>query len=410
MPYSLLQSLPVRPFKAGEIIFQEGDVGDFAYIVEAGEVEIWTTVQGQRLVLNVLSKGSLFGELALVDQKPRSASATAQTDCLLMVVTNEQVKQRIQEADPILRLLLLVVLRYFRSETTHFRGAKPESSPNLYPSAEGEPSLSARIGEAVDLIRMEAELREALHQQQFSLAYQPIINLRTYRLAGFEALIRWQSPRRGLIRPDIFIPLAEATSLIIPLGQWVIQQGLTDLKQLQTQSPHPLFMSFNIASRQIEGGDFVPCLLETSKTLGIPPQQIKLEILERALFNREMAMHWVQACRQEGFLLALDDFGTGYSSLQYLNEYKLDTVKIDKSFVQGLEHHSNSRSICQAVIHLAAALGMTVVAEGVETPAQASLLAEMDCAYGQGYLFAKPLSLDQALAWQSPCPEVPGNR
>ncbi len=405
MQYQPFQSLPTRRFKSGDLIFTEGDEGDFAYILEDGKVEIWTMIQGERLVLNVIERGTLFGELALVDRQPRSASASALNDCTLAVVTKEQVNQRVQEADPILRMLLLVVMRYFRSETSHFRGGKPESSKEaeatetLYPEVTLQNDLSNRITDAVDLIRMEAELREALTQQQFHLVYQPIINLAAHRIDGFEALIRWQSPTRGFVRPDAFIALAEATSLIIPIGQWVLKQGLEDLRLLEKNSPFPLCMSFNIASRQIDVPDFIPWLLNAAQDAGVKPSQIKLEILERTLFDRERALAWVQACRAEGIKLALDDFGTGYSSLQYLNEYNLDNVKIDKSFVQGLENNLNSQSICRAVVNLSSALSMTVVAEGVETEAQLNNLREIGCTYGQGYFFAKPLPLERAITW-----------
>jgi len=394
MKYKLLyEGLRKRKLQAGELVFSEGDPGDYAYIIEEGAIEIWTEIDGQRLVLNVLSAGSMFGELALVDGRTRSASATAKSDALLTLMTQDQVNQRIQSADPILRMLLLVVLRYFRSETAKLR-SRPEDRITFY--SDPRANLEGRIEEAVEMIRMESELRTAIDEEQFTLFYQPVIHLETGDIVGFEALIRWQSPTRGLVRPDLFIPLAESTSLIVPIGQWVIAEGVRALQAISSKSGKQMFVSLNIASRQIEDPDFFDFLLE--ETRPVQPHQIKLEILERSLFDSDAAIAWVRRCRSLGFPLVLDDFGTGYSSLQYLNEYRFDTLKIDKSFVWGLDDKANSRSICQAIVDLSQALGMTVIAEGVEKSSHVDALREIGCTFGQGYFFAKPMPLEHAIA------------
>ncbi|WLT39007.1 EAL domain-containing protein [Synechocystis sp. B12] len=389
--------LTARRYRAGDPIFSEGDQGNFAYIIEEGQVEIWTELHGDRRVLNVLQPGSLFGELALVDAKPRSASASALTDCILSLVTPDQVNQRIDTADPILRLLLLVVIGHFRSESNNFRGT---TEPALVLDAaltKTKLSLKERITDAVDMIRLEGEMKEAIAKEQFHLVYQPIVFMDDLRIEGFEALIRWQSPKRGFVRPDRFIEVAEATDLIIPIGQWVIEQGLKDLKTFQTKFNPNLLMSFNIVGRQTNSEDFVPWLLEKVDHYGLTPDKVKLEIIERTLFSGESSAPWIENCRSQGFALVLDDFGTGYSSLQYLNEYKIDRVKIDKSFVDGLGTNQNSESICSAILQLSHALGMTVVAEGIETQAQLEILQSLGCDYGQGYLFSRPLRFDQVM-------------
>lgn len=393
MKYKLLyEGLRKRKLQAGEHIFSEGDPGDYAYIIEEGAIEIWTVIDGKRLVLNVLEAGSMFGELALVDGRTRSASATAKSDGLLTLMTQEQVNQRIQSADPILRMLLLVVIRYFRSETEKLRHSGEQ--PQFY--SDPRTDLQGRIKEAVEMIRMESELRTAIDEEQFILFYQPVIHLETGQIVGFEALIRWQNPTRGLVRPDLFIPLAESTSLIVPIGQWVIAEGVRALREMESVTGKQMFVSLNIASRQIEDPDFFEFLLE--ETSQVKPSQIKLEILERSLFDSDAAIAWVRRCRSLGFPLVLDDFGTGYSSLQYLNEYRFDTLKIDKSFVWGLDDKANSRSICQAIVDLSQALGMTVVAEGIEKSSHVDALREIGCTFGQGYFFAKPMPLENAIA------------
>jgi EAL domain-containing protein (putative c-di-GMP-specific phosphodiesterase class I) len=292
-------------------------------------------------------------------------------------------------------------MRYFRSETSWRTTGRPpeleihQSQPAI--------DLNRKIGEAVELIRMESELRVAIAENQFRLHYQPIIELATDQMVGFEALIRWQSPTRGFVRPDLFIALAESTSLILPIGEWVIEESGQALKMMEALCDRPLFMSINIASRQIEEPTFTKVLIEKIRLLDIDHHQIKLEILERSLFDSDLAKQWTQEVRQQGFLLSLDDFGTGFSSLQYLNNYHLDSIKIDKSFVDGLENKANqsnqsrSVSLCAAMINLAKALGMTVIAEGIESAEQAAALKAMGCDLGQGYYYARPMPLEDAL-------------
>lgn len=217
------------------------------------------------------------------------------------------------------------------------------------------------------------------------------MQLATGQVSGFEALIRWQSPTRDFVRPDRFMPLAEVTSLILPLGEWVIAEGCRVLQDLQRCVSYPLFISFNIANQQIQDPNFIPFLQKVVDQYQLQPKQIKLEILERSLIDSNEAIAWIEACQADGFAIALDDFGTGYSSLEYLKLYQFDTLKIDKTFVQDLSANTRSQGLCQVIIQLAHTLNMTVVAEGVESAAQQQWLTQMNCDYGQGYLFSKAL-------------------
>lgn len=385
MTHFLAQSLQRIHLIAGATLFQEGERGDFAYILEEGEIDIVATVHGKDQTLNRLEPGGLFGELALIDGRPRSATAIAHTDCLLTVITPEQVERRLLSADPVLQMLLLSVTRYFRSEATRRMTPEPETVDFVAETVE------ARLLDAVDLIRLECELRSAIEQQQFQLHFQPIVQLTTGQVSGFEALIRWQSPTRGFVRPDRFMPLAEVTSLILPLGEWVIAEGCRVLQDLQRCVSYPLFISFNIASRQIQDPNLIPFLRNVVRQYQLQPKQIKLEILERSLVDSDEAIAWIEACQADGFAIALDDFGTGYSSLEYLKLYQFDTLKIDKTFVRDLSDNTRSQGLCQVIIQLAHTLNMTVVAEGVESEAQWQWLNQMNCNYGQGYLFSKAL-------------------
>lgn len=382
-----------RRLKPGEWVFKEGDPGDYAYIIDQGSIEIFTTLEDQRYVLSVLEPGAIFGELALVDGRTRSASAVACTDTL---VTREQVEERIESADPILRMLLFVVLSYLRIESTRFRG---RSRPEFIKQLGGSPEIDLlpRISQAVDLIRMESELQQAIEAGELKLVYQPILRLSDQAVVGFEALTRWYSPSRGLVPPSIFMPLAECTSLIVPVGEWVVDNAFQAVQQMEQLTGSQPFISINIANRQLEEPGLTAYLVEQAAHYGIARDRIKLEILERTLMDSDLAPRWMQECRQLGFKLSLDDFGTGYSSLGYLNRYQFDTLKLDRSFVQELEDNANSRSICQAIIDLSHALGMTVVAEGIEEAKQGQLLADMGCSYGQGYFYAKPMPLGNAI-------------
>lgn len=396
MNHLYYERLRQRRLKPGEWVFKEGDPGDYAYIIDQGSVEIFTTLEDQRYVLSVLEPGAIFGELALVDGRNRSASAVACTDTLLTLVTREQVEERIESADPILRMLLFVVLGYLRIESTRFRGrSKPDFIQQL--GSTPETDLLPRISQAVDLIRMESELQHAIEDGELKLLYQPILRLADQKVVGFEALTRWYSPSRGLVPPNIFMPLAECTSLIVPVGEWVVENAFRAMEQVEKLTGDQPFISINIANRQIEEPSLTDYLVEQAERYHIARDRIKLEILERTLMDSELAPRWMEKCRDLGFRLTLDDFGTGYSSLGYLNRYQFDTLKLDRSFVQELEANANSRSICKAIIDLSHALGMTVVAEGIEMETQGQLLADMGCSYGQGYLYAKPMSLGNAI-------------
>jgi EAL domain-containing protein (putative c-di-GMP-specific phosphodiesterase class I) len=397
--YKYHDRLQRRSVKAGDYIFREGEPGDFAYIVEEGKVEISTEIDGQQFILTVLEPGTMFGELALVDGRARSAAAIARTNTLLTLVAKRQVEERIQAADPILRMLLLVVLRYLRIEASRFR-PKSHSSPSEDLVFDPQADLLPRIAEAVDLIRMESELQQAIADHQLQLLYQPVVALSTGHIVGFEALIRWHSPTRGFVRPSNFIPLAESTSLIVPIGAWVIETACRDLQQINDllrPRGEQVFMSLNVANRQIEDPNFLKILMATIEQFQVQPQQIKLEILERSLVDSIHATQWINDCRSLGFPLALDDFGTGYSSLEYLDQYQFDSLKIDKSFIQNLMKSKNTRSICKAIIDLSHALGMTVIAEGIEAKSQMEILSKMNCEFGQGYYFAKPVPLKSIL-------------
>ncbi len=245
------------------------------------------------------------------------------------------------------------------------------------------------------LLQRETDLRKAIHRDEFVNHYQPIVSLETRSLVGFESLIRWNHPQLGLIYPDSFISIAEDTGLIIPITRLLLQEACGDLKswQDQIQDLQKLTMNINISSRHF----LLPSLLDDIKDIlsgtGLPPDHLKLEITETALMEDvEETVRHVSRMRDFGLQIVIDDFGTGYSSLSYLQRLPIDTLKVDRSFVSRIQNTPDgNRNIVEAIISLAHRLDMTVVAEGVETLEQHAILLNMNCQFGQGYLFSKPI-------------------
>ena len=252
-----------------------------------------------------------------------------------------------------------------------------------------EPAMSTATLERVEL---EDDLRRAIAGGELRLHYQPLVDLVSDRIVGLEALVRWQHPTRGLVPPLSFIPLAEETGLIIPLGQWVLETACRQARAWHDQMPDSeLVMSVNLSARQFTQPDLVNQIAAILEETGLPPHLLELEITETVLMDQsESGTRALRALRLLGVHLVLDDFGTGYSSLAYLKHLPLDTIKIDRSFVNGLDNDDANLPIVEAVIALAHGLGIEVVAEGIETVEQLDRLRSLVCDRGQGYFYARP--------------------
>jgi diguanylate cyclase (GGDEF)-like protein len=254
----------------------------------------------------------------------------------------------------------------------------------------------------LEILEIETDLRLALKRQEFYLCYQPIICLKTNKIIGFETLVRWHHLQKGFISPAKFIPLAEQTNLILPLGIWILQQACQQIsiwqKYLDSQS-NDFTISVNISAKQFEQEDFIEQLDKIIKNTGINIKYLKLELTETLLVNNAaIADRVFQQLKTRQIQLAIDDFGTGYSSLSYLDRFPVNTLKIDRSFVSRLDEKNQASTIVKATLDLAHNLGFDVVAEGVETQQQAEQLRDWGCEFAQGYFYAKPL--EQDLAWQ----------
>jgi diguanylate cyclase (GGDEF)-like protein/PAS domain S-box-containing protein len=269
-------------------------------------------------------------------------------------------------------------------------------------AAEGEHKIfdAEMHARAVRRVKLEAGLRRALESQQFTLFYQPICALPEGGVAGFEGLIRWRHPELGMVPPADFVPLSEETGLIVPIGQWVLEAGFAQLKEWTAlEGGKGVFMSLNVSGRQLADERFVDQVAQALRQSRIDPAAIRLEITESAIMRDvALATDILRRLKEHGLRIAMDDFGTGYSSLSLLQRLPIDTIKIDRSFVIKMAEGAEGQEVMRTIINLSHNLGKNVVAEGVETPAQAAMLAEMGCEYGQGYGFAKPVDVDAASA------------
>ncbi|MBS1143760.1 MAG: signaling protein [Proteobacteria bacterium] len=275
--------------------------------------------------------------------------------------------------------------RLLRHADTAMYRAKHSGSGFCYYEATMESAVSDRL-------KIENDLRHALEREEFSVFYQPVINTVTGKVASVEALVRWIHPENGIVSPAEFIPIAEETGLILPLGEFVLRSACRQTKAWLDNGLPDLRVAVNLSAKQLEQPDLKNVVLDALSDSGLPASALVLEITESVLMERaEESIDLLRDLRSHGINLSIDDFGTGYSSLSYLKHLPANTLKIDRSFVQDIPHDEDAVAIVTGILALAHSLRMTVVAEGVETEAQRETLARLECDWLQGYLFSKPL-------------------
>ncbi|MFB9330335.1 putative bifunctional diguanylate cyclase/phosphodiesterase [Paenibacillus aurantiacus] len=250
-----------------------------------------------------------------------------------------------------------------------------------------------------DKLRLESDLRKALENEQFTLAYQPLVNLNTGRIAGVEALVRWQHPQRGLLPPGEFIPLTEENGLILPLGEWVLRAACKQNKAWQDAGLPPMRMSVNLSMRQFRQHKLADRIQSILEQTGMPPEYLELEITESMTSDVEFAIDTLSSLKALGVQISIDDFGTGYSSLGYLKRFPVDKLKIDRSFVTDLREGSSDAAIVTTITSMASHLKLKVTAEGVENDDQLRFLRERNCEEAQGYYFTKPIPANLFEHW-----------
>jgi diguanylate cyclase len=386
---------------AGSTIFSEGEMGSTAYLIESGQIVI-TMAHGDSVrEIALLNCGAVVGEIALIGQCKRTASAIALDDVTLIPITREMVERKLQDADPLLCHLLDLVVDRYRA----LADERLPRSQGLVASVRPGLSLNAAAVQefAIGQIKLAQDLNDAIASESFKLYYQPIIAISESRIAGFEALIRWQRPGHGMVPPLDFLALAENIGLIIPLGRWVIEEACRGLAQLQASLEQsnplalPLFMSINMSPMQLQEQGEVDEVMARIRQSTPHPERIKLEITETAIIrDPQKAAEALHRLKQIGLRLAIDDFGTGYSSLSYLDRLPFDTLKIDRSFVTAMNNGTGGQRIVRALIQLARELQMECIAEGVESVYELDQLRQFGCEYVQGYHYSRPLALADA--------------
>lgn len=416
---------------AGTKLFRQGDPGDCAYVVEQGRVAI--TLEGnaadaalarpglpdqvrpdqvradrlrQGRAVAFRGPGEFFGEMAIIDGSARSASATVVEDARLLVVTSDRLSRRLSEADPVVRLVLDVLVERLRATMDLFGPDEDRPGPGRSEPQPSDGGTGNRKGLAD--IRLEGDLAKALAEDRLDLHYQPIVDLKRYRVVGFEALARWTHPTHGALSPQVFIPLAEASGLISTFTRWLLPrvldegaalaEGMTDGRT--DGGEDRLFVAANLSIIDLQDPTLPEFLAQILADRVPKPVRLKIEVTESlALSSPDLVREGLQRCQALGVEVAIDDFGTGYSSLAQLHSLPIGALKIDRSFVQALDTSESGRKIVQTIIRLADDLDIPTIAEGAETAEQVDILQAMGCRQVQGYFFARPMPPDEARAW-----------
>lgn len=258
-----------------------------------------------------------------------------------------------------------------------------------------------------DRLSLRSDLQRAIELNQFELYYQPQMSVRTGRMCGFEALLRWHHPERGMIPPDVFIPMAENTGQVIPLSEWVVRQACSDCVRLREAGLGTYPVAINVSPLHFQRSSFVAFVQRMLDETGLPAELLELEVTEGLLLNNiEQGIETLDAVKRAGISIAIDDFGTGFSSLNYLKRLPVDKVKIDKSFISEVISDTRDAAIAQSIISLAHNLQLKVIAEGVETEAQHAFLRKYNCDEFQGYLFARPMPYADFVTWLHDYPQI----
>lgn len=371
----------------GEVLFREGDLPTTAFLIERGKVRVSVRKDGADVVLSELGPGDLLGEMAVIDDAARTATAVAVGECSLIVIDRGQISERLARTDTIIRALLEGQLKRYRGALAAMQGKKVD--------VEGD---SVAESHGIGKIRLESQLREALADGTVTVRYQPLYSIAKDRIAGYEALVRWDHPERGAISPMEFIALAEETSLIVPVGEYVFDHACQAVQRMIEAGHEPSpFIAVNVSARQLSHPGLVSRIVARVDAAGLPRNSIKVEITESQALDYDQVAQMIELCHAHGMQVALDDFGTGYSHLTHLHKLAFDTMKVDQSFSRSMLIAPRSMAIVRAIVAMGKAIGADIVVEGIETEEMLAALRELGCDYAQGWLIGKPWTLDEAL-------------
>ncbi|AZZ37092.1 hypothetical protein CIK05_09905 [Bdellovibrio sp. qaytius] len=368
------------------VLFKQGEAGDCAYVVESGRVLVYLEIDQKVVPIAQIKKGEIFGEMSLIDSLPRSASVKATEDTVLNVVTKDQLIERFHGSDQLVQLLLKVMMNRVRKNNSSLS----QASQGLEDMAGHDDAML----DGFENLKFENRLQEALNNQEFEMFYQPIINMQNSMIVGCEALIRWKDPVIGYIQPDKFIDFLENSSLMVSVGQWIFERCFQDFQKIKTVFGDDFIMSINVSGRQFAHPDFLIDLEKLTWKHKVAPKNIKLEVTERVMMNGVVAIEILDQCKNKGFHISIDDFGTGYSSLQYLSQMPVSYLKIDKSFVSKINADPKTLAVVKSMVFMAQALGMDIIAEGVETIDEREALLQLGAYFAQGWLYSKALPMD----------------
>lgn len=385
-------STVIRELFAGEVLYRQGDPSDCAWLIERGAIELHSE-QGRRTTLHgTLGPGELIGELGMLDGQPRSATATARGDTTLLAIDHDQFLERLDGGDPIVRTLVLSLLRRTRS----ILAALPQ---DVALPAEDLATESNDERAGLDKIRLEARLRDALDTKTLEVRYQPIYDIAEGCVRGYEALVRWQLPDRGAVSPAEFIKLAEETSLIVPVGEYVLDRVIEVLVALRESGVSPLpSIAVNLSARQLVEPGMARQIVQRVERAQLPPGTLKLEVTESRMLDYAPVAAVMQHCRAHGIPFALDDFGTGYSNLTHLHKLDFEFVKVDQAFARHMFDSPRAMAIVEAIVAMAHGIDASVVVEGVETQEQLERLRAMGVRYAQGYLIGQAAPVADVLS------------
>lgn len=384
-----------RELFAGEVLYRQGEPTACAWLVESGQVEL-VAVHGRRTTRHgTFGPGELIGEIGLLDGAPHSATATARSDASVMAVERAQFIERLEGADPILRTLVDSLLGRIRSLVASLPqdAALPAADVPVDDQVE-------RTG--IDKMRLEAQLRDALQSGSLEVRYQPIYDIAAGRVGSYEALVRWQLPGRGAVSPAEFIRLAEETSLIVPVGEYVLDRVLEVLVALRDAGTEPLpSIAVNLSARQLVEPGMAQQVVDRVQRAALPAGALKLEVTESRMLDYAPVAAVMAHCRAQGLPFALDDFGTGYSNLTHLHALDFEFIKVDQAFARHMFDSPRAMAMVEAIVAMAHALGAQVICEGVETAAQLDRLRAMGVEHAQGYLVGKAVEAAAVLSGEA---------
>ena len=397
----MTDELPRERLPANCTIFNFGDAGDSAFVIEAGCVEILSGDEPPRR-LAVMSEGALFGEVALLDGLPRTATVRTVVPTTLIRIDRALVDELLKHTNPVIRHLLKLLIERFRNRpgVPHDEAAGAADTTGVVKDA------------ALRTLVLARDLSHAIEHHHLELFYQPIVRASDHGLQGFEALVRWHHPVLGMIMPMEFIGLAEKTGLIRRVGRWVLERAISDWSRLRhfcgDGGGVAPFVSVNLSAGEFAEPGIVEDIQSCLAAHAMSPRELKVELTETVIIeDRDVVAQVLDRLAGLGIAIALDDFGTGYAGLEYLKSLPISCLKIDKNFIQDMNDSLRSYEIVQSAINLAWSLGLATIAEGVEDEQTAHRLRELGCEMFQGYHFARPMPADQVGAWVAAAKALP---